>query len=59
MLVQTPDLQQIIINLYQRLYHCGESLETVREEILPLRHDYPLLQCFESFFSRSTRGISR
>lgn len=59
MLVETPDLQQIIINLYQRLYHCGESLETVREEILPLQRDYPLLECFESFFSRSTRGISR
>lgn len=58
-LVEEEPLRQIIINLYQRMYHCGESLESVREEIAQLQREYPLLHCFEHFFARSTRGVIR
>ncbi|WP_369790379.1 acyl-ACP--UDP-N-acetylglucosamine O-acyltransferase [Rouxiella sp. WC2420] len=58
-LVDQAPLRQIILNLYHRMYYCGEALETVREEIVELQREYPLLQCFEHFFARSKRGVIR
>lgn len=52
-------LLSIIRSLYQRMYHCGEALEVVREEIAQLQKEYPLLHCFEHFFARSVRGVIR
>lgn len=52
-------LRSMIRMLYQRMYHCGEALEVVREEIAQLQKEYPLFECFEHFFARSVRGVIR
>lgn len=57
--VEEDILRKIIHSLYQRLYHCAEALEVVREEIARLQQEYPLLGCYEHFFARSVRGIIR
>lgn len=57
--IEEEPLRLIILNLYQRMYHCGESLESVQEEIAQLQQRYPLLQCYEHFFARSRRGVIR
>lgn len=51
--------QAVIKQVYQQLYHCGMSIETLRSEVQHLSVEYPLLRCFEAFFSLSTRGIIR
>lgn len=58
-LIEDVHLQGIILDIYQRMYHCGESLETVRIEIAQWQRQYPLLQCFEDFFARAKRGVIR
>ncbi|KAB7897272.1 acyl-ACP--UDP-N-acetylglucosamine O-acyltransferase [Rouxiella sp. S1S-2] len=57
--VEDPHLRLIIRQLYQRMYHCAEPIEDVREEIAHQQQEYSMLVCFEHFFARSKRGIIR
>lgn len=51
--------QQIVYTMYAMLYHEGLLLDAVKCEAQRLSVTYPLLKLFNTFFSRSTRGIIR
>lgn len=51
--------QQVILALYNMLYHNALAIDEVKQEAQRLSETYPLLQWFNSFFSRSARGIIR
>ncbi|CAI1596611.1 Acyl-[acyl-carrier-protein]--UDP-N-acetylglucosamine O-acyltransferase [Serratia quinivorans] len=54
-----PQQQRVIHALYDMLYHRAMALEDVRQEVIHLQVEYPLLSLFHDFFARSTRGIIR
>lgn len=58
---QSMDSQQrqMIHSLYSMLYKNGLAVDVVKREALRLSVTYPLLQLFNTFFSRSVRGIIR
>lgn len=51
--------QRVIHTLYSMLYLNGLAIEEVKREVLRLSITFPLLQFFNTFFSRSARGIIR
>lgn len=58
-LAADPQQQRVIHALYDMLYHRAMALEDVRQEVIHLQVEYPLLSLFHDFFARSTRGIIR
>ncbi len=58
-LAADPQQQRVIHSLYDMLYHRAMALEDVRQEVIHLCLEYPLLGLFHDFFTRSTRGIIR
>ena len=58
-LAADPQQQRVIHSLYDMIYHRAMALEDVRQEIIHLSVEYPLLSLFNDFFTRSTRGIIR
>lgn len=58
-LAADPQQQRVIHALYDMLYHRSMALEDVRQEVLHLSVEYPLLSLFLDFFTRSARGIVR
>lgn len=58
-LAADPQQQRVIHALYDMLYHRAMALEDVRQEVIHLQVEYPLLSLFHEFFARSTRGIIR
>lgn len=58
-LAADPQQQRVIHALYDMLYHRSMALEDVRQEVIHLSVEYPLLRLFLDFFTRSTRGIIR
>ncbi|AVF37341.1 acyl-ACP--UDP-N-acetylglucosamine O-acyltransferase [Rahnella sikkimica] len=51
--------QNVIRHLYDLLYHQQAAADEVKTEIQRLSAEFPLLQCFNEFFTRSARGIIR
>lgn len=51
--------RQMIHTLYSMLYHNALTIEVVKREMQRLNVPYSLLRLFNTFFSRSTRGIIR
>lgn len=58
---QSMDSQQrqMIHTLYRMLYHSALAIDVVRLEVQRLSVTHPILQLFNTFFSRSARGIIR
>lgn len=51
--------QAVIRRVYEQLYHCGMAVDALKIEVQRLSLEYPLLRCFNEFFTLSTRGIIR